>query len=579
MKEENKQLTQKENRKIVFRNILSFWGLFLLCTLVMSAYEVVKERKKGYEAFQQRATYLMNNIYENKSLIDTNGRATTTVNPIWDGIKSIAKDSDQDTLNGNDIRQYYSYQIYSSSGNVVKQSETQFVLKNEESGAIQSLNPKEYLKEEEMDYIMAALDEGGEENPPPYRLIYQTVEQEGKVVPTGFYLVKISWSEEETDQKADVFTEEEYSWKAPGHGNKYVQKGSEISWQWGRSLLAVKPVSECKRADIIAPYYRNGYKSWKYFETNKFLQGADGLIVSPDEKNVYRSIQETKVTGHWESEYKNNLTVELNSGTIGLHIRAVRRCGVNSIVNLTGIYLILFLVLSFCASVVTKEQIRNLHRRMQLEQDRMDFINGMAHEVKTPLAVVRMCSDSLRVPELAEQKEYYLDIMNQKNEQMDQMIRRMIVLSQMNSAYFAMNKIVRRVDTLIEDELGNLNMLIEQRSLSVFTALEEVMWEMDEKYFRQLIVNLLENACYHTPDGGNIWITLTQQSFQIENQGNAIPKEELDSLFELFSRSKDKEGAGHHLGFGLYLAGKVASLHGKTCTVENTARGVLFRVS
>lgn len=93
-------------------------------------------------------------------------------------------------------------------------------------------------------------------------------------------------------------------------------------------------------------------------------------------------------------------------------------------------------------------------------------------------------------------------------------------------------------------------------------------------------MNLLENACYHTPDGGNIWITLTQQSLQIENQGKAIPDEELNRLFELFSRGENKRGeSGHHLGFGLYLAGRVADLHGKTCTVENTGRGVLFKVS
>lgn len=40
-----------------------------------------------------------------------------------------------------------------------------------------------------------------------------------------------------------------------------------------------------------------------------------------------------------------------------------------------------------------------------MEQDRKDFINGMTHELKTPLAIIRMCDDNLRIKELEYKKD------------------------------------------------------------------------------------------------------------------------------------------------------------------------------
>lgn len=51
-------------------------------------------------------------------------------------------------------------------------------------------------------------------------------------------------------------------------------------------------------------------------------------------------------------------------------------------------------------------------KRQQIEQERKDFINGMAHELKTPLAIIRMCDDNLRIQELEFKKDYYLDMIS-----------------------------------------------------------------------------------------------------------------------------------------------------------------------
>ena len=75
-------------------------------------------------------------------------------------------------------------------------------------------------------------------------------------------------------------------------------------------------------------------------------------------------------------------------------------------------------------------------------------------------------------------------------------------------------------------------------------------------------------------------VTLTPEALTVENTGIQIPEEKMPDLFAPLTRveeSRSKQSGGS--GMGLYIVKTILDLHGLSCQIQNTERGVLFTVS
>ena len=103
----------------------------------------------------------------------------------------------------------------------------------------------------------------------------------------------------------------------------------------------------------------------------------------------------------------------------------------------------------------------------------------------------------------------------------------------------------------------------------------------DETLLRRAFGCLLENAARYSPDGGRVAVVLRQGGgiFEVANDCEPIPEEELSRLFEMFYRGdKARSRAGGH-GLGLTITRKILALHHLSCRAESTKTGVRFTVS
>ena len=93
----------------------------------------------------------------------------------------------------------------------------------------------------------------------------------------------------------------------------------------------------------------------------------------------------------------------------------------------------------------------------------------------------------------------------------------------------------------------------------------------DEGLLRQLIMNLLENAVRHTPDGGTVAVTTRASGrwaeLAVEDSGPGVPEADRDRIFERFVRLAPAGSEGG-AGLGLPLARWIAEQHGGTLRVE-----------
>lgn len=217
----------------------------------------------------------------------------------------------------------------------------------------------------------------------------------------------------------------------------------------------------------------------------------------------------------------------------------------------------------------------------QLERER-EFTRSAAHELKTPLAILRTHAEALREDIAAEKRGQYLDIVLDESDRMTRLVAQLLELSRFESGAPAAKEPLE-LDALVREVWEPLGLAVRQRGLRLTLELQPVRLEGDRERLKQAVGNLASNALRHCAAGGKIEVGLRAEGGEavltVYNDGEQIAGEDLPHLFEAFYRgdkSRSRESGG--TGLGLAIARAAAESHGGRCEAENRGRGVSFRI-
>ena len=215
----------------------------------------------------------------------------------------------------------------------------------------------------------------------------------------------------------------------------------------------------------------------------------------------------------------------------------------------------------------------------QLERERT-FTRSAAHELKTPLAVLRAHGEALREDIRPEKRAEYLEILLDECDRMSGLVGSLLELSRLESGA-ALRREPVELSALVREVWEPLALPLDQKQISLTLALEEVRLEGDRARLREAAGNLASNALRHCPPGGRIQVVLEaadgQARLTVCNDGPPIPEEDLPRLFEPFYRgdkSRSRESGGTGLGLAIVRAAVLA--HGGQCGAENRPGGAAF---
>lgn len=214
------------------------------------------------------------------------------------------------------------------------------------------------------------------------------------------------------------------------------------------------------------------------------------------------------------------------------------------------------------------------------EEDRRLMTSNLAHELKTPLAVVHSYAEGLREHIAEEKREQYLDVILSETERMDSVVLDMLALSRLESGKARLERTEFDLNTLVRERFGALKRQAEEKRLQVTLALEgEQMVYADEERIGQVVSNYASNAVRYTPEGGSITARVYRDRqetvCEVENTCDPLPEEALTKVWESFYRvSKSRSQRG--TGLGLTIARSIVELHGGWVNVRNTGTGVAF---
>ena len=214
------------------------------------------------------------------------------------------------------------------------------------------------------------------------------------------------------------------------------------------------------------------------------------------------------------------------------------------------------------------------------EERRREMTSAIAHELKTPLAVLTSYSEALEEDIDPEKRRKYLSVIREEGDKMDRMVLELLDLSRLEAGKYHLRRERFDLEALCRQTLEPLEPRLEEKGLTVAWQVGEKMVDADPYRMGQVVENFLTNAIRHSREGGVITIRVgaSGQTLSVENQGDSIPASQLPKVWETFWQA-DASRNDRGTGLGLAICKSIITLHGGSVRAENTAAGVRFSVS
>lgn len=215
----------------------------------------------------------------------------------------------------------------------------------------------------------------------------------------------------------------------------------------------------------------------------------------------------------------------------------------------------------------------------QAHESRKALTADIAHELRTPLAVQRAHLEALQDGVYPLTVEALTPILEQ-NQLLTRLVADLRTLALAEAGELKLERQPIDLAALAERVAGRFEAQAAPRAirLTVTRPPEPLSLSLDPQRVEQILGNLLSNALRHTPDGGQIRLSVTRQGtraqVQVQDSGPGIPPEALPYIFDRFYRA-DKARSRHDggAGLGLSIARQLAEAHGGTLSAENAPEG------
>lgn len=244
------------------------------------------------------------------------------------------------------------------------------------------------------------------------------------------------------------------------------------------------------------------------------------------------------------------------------------------------LFVVVLLSLTAAAFRVT---FNNLKAQIKLSNLKDDFISNMSHELKTPIATVKVALEALGNYNIIDDPKLNREYLGMATSEMDRL--ELLATRVLNTSLLESGKIYLQQETydlkkLVEDVLQTMQLRIKQHDarVSFETTGNAFLIRMDKLHMQGVLVNLLDNSLKYGEAPINIHIRLAEQQGAIQlaftDNGPGIPEEYKEKVFEKFFRVPT--GNRHNTkgyGLGLSYAAQVMRQHNGSINVNNVEEG------
>jgi len=238
------------------------------------------------------------------------------------------------------------------------------------------------------------------------------------------------------------------------------------------------------------------------------------------------------------------------------------------------------LVILIGAAVVYSSFLRS----MRLSRQQNNFMLSVTHELKSPIAAMKLNLQTLEKYQLDEQKKHALiDKCIKEANRLNDLCNNMLLASQMEGRQYKSTREKMDFSELVENSVKEYNLRYPNR-FRFDNKEEEAILTGDPLMLQMALSNLVENALKYSPPDTVITVRLFRKAnsvnLQVADQGIGIPDSEKNKIFRKFYRiGNENTRKSKGTGLGLYLTWKIVRQHrGKLLVKDNEPTGSVFEL-
>ncbi len=223
-------------------------------------------------------------------------------------------------------------------------------------------------------------------------------------------------------------------------------------------------------------------------------------------------------------------------------------------------------------------QLFEQQKERELYQSKINFFTNVAHEIRTPLTLIKAPLDHVLMREkVSDNMKENLQIMSKNTARLLNLTNQLLDFRKTESEAYLLNLQTQNVSELIRETILLFKPMANHNKITLETELPEqdIFVQLDKEAFLKIVSNLLNNALKYCDRFVRLEATIKENEKRefyllIENDGEVIPqiyKKEIFKPFVQIGTNQDKKATG--TGIGLALASSLAELHGGSLSLEN----------
>jgi signal transduction histidine kinase len=248
----------------------------------------------------------------------------------------------------------------------------------------------------------------------------------------------------------------------------------------------------------------------------------------------------------------------------------------------------LYLGLLALAVALTLLAMVQLRKARELERLQARFVANVSHEIRTPLAQISMFSETLMLERdrAPEERRHFLSVIFRESKRLSHLVESVLRFSRAEAGTQQLMREALDLTAEVREVVEGFAPLAAAGDVRIEVGMDgPASARVDSGAFRQILLNLLDNAMKYGPRGQTVMVRVERLHDEVlvsvEDQGPGIPPGDREKVFEPFIRlERAEESRVSGAGIGLSVVRELASAHGGRVWVEGANGGarVVFTV-
>jgi len=265
-------------------------------------------------------------------------------------------------------------------------------------------------------------------------------------------------------------------------------------------------------------------------------------------------------------------------GVIGLSCREGRLLDQNNRIFLR-------MISSLVAMALERQALSDEQRSILIESEkekmRSNLLRAISHDLRTPLTGILGASSVLLENEgrlAADVRRKLIADIREDSQWLIRLVENLLSVTRIGESGASVAKTPEAAEEIVAEAISRIRKRFPERRIHVSIPDELLLVPMDGTLIEQVLINLVENAVKHSGADSLIEVTVSRQSgtavFEVSDNGEGIPAEELPHLFESYvSAEKKRADSSRGMGIGLSICMSIIKAHGGRMEAANKPEG------